>query len=165
MLKKVRSKVILGISPGTRLLGFAIIQDGELRDWGVMSFKEKWSKAKLKRILAVVENLVISYGVNIVVLKKVHPSRTSKGLHQLVTGLEKSAKVNRIKIYRYTIVEIKDALSPDERINKKVMAEMIVAKFPELNPELIKEHKSQNTHYTRMFEAAGLDMACLCMKK
>ena len=60
---------ILGISPGTKYLGIAVLRGPELRDWRVKAFKGRWSEGKLGKIEAVLASLVARYDPDILAVK------------------------------------------------------------------------------------------------
>ena len=65
-------------------MGFAIFYDSELRDWGVKNIEGRWSKEKQKRIMAFISDLIGQHKPNVLVVKALHPSRSSLNLNRLV---------------------------------------------------------------------------------
>jgi len=79
---------VLGISPGTRLTGLALLRDGELTDWRVKTFKGPWSESKLRDIVFALKTYIDDTGVSVVALKKPDVFRTSNGLERLISELK-----------------------------------------------------------------------------
>jgi len=149
---------ILGINPGTRYLGIAVLHDSELLDWRVKTFRGKWTKEKAERILDVIGEHIELYDINRIALKKLHPSRSSKNLKLLVSRIKALANKNRIKVRSYSINMLERFFLVDEKSNKKNLAEKIVSEYPVLIHELEKEKSNRNSYYLRIFEAVALGM-------
>jgi len=160
MLKK--SLRIIGINPGTRYLGIAVFQDWDLLDWRVKLLEGKWSKKKIDRVIDMICEYIELYDLNTIVLKKLHPSRSSNNLRLLVSRIKSLAVRKKIKVYEYSIKELEEIFINDERHNKKNLAEKMVSDYPCLIHELEKEkaHKNRNPYHLRMFEAVALGAAC-----
>jgi Holliday junction resolvasome RuvABC endonuclease subunit len=158
MLKK--SLRIIGINPGTRYLGIAVFQDWNLLDWRIKLLDGKWSKKKIDRVIDMICEYVELYELNTIVLKKVHPSRSSKNLGLLVSQIKSLAKRKKMKVYEYSIKELEEIFLRDERHNKKNLVEKMVSDYPFLIHELEKERAHKNPYHIRMFEAVALGAAC-----
>lgn len=147
---------ILGVNPGTKYLGLAVFLGPELRDWGLKTFKGKWSKEKMRRIRGVVSSQITKYGINILVIKKLHPSRSSTNLKKLVIEIKNYCRKKGLKIFSYSIQELEANFSDEKRINKKTLAELLAQEYPEISRELTKERKNKNPYFWRLFEAVAL---------
>lgn len=151
---------VIGINPSSRYLGLSFFQGNELRDWRVKCFKEKMCKKKLERIMSSVSDFVERYNPEFFSLKKLHVSKSSKKLDLLVRQIKEYAKLNNIKVYDYSIKEMENHFSPEKRISKNKMVELVVSKYPVLFHELKKENDNYNSYYIRMFEAVALGSIC-----
>ena len=80
-------KRIVCINLGTRYLGLAAFQGGDLRDWRVRSFNGRWSSDKEKKIIGFLKEYLDRWQPDIVVSKQFHPSRTSEELERLAARL------------------------------------------------------------------------------
>ena len=158
MLKNTK---IIGISPGTRYIGYAIFYSSELRDWGVKNVEGKWSKEKQKRIMSFISNLTTEHKPNAIAIKKLHPSRSSPNLNRLVTKIKESSERKRLKVYQHSIKEIESFFYLDGRINKRALAEKVAEKYSVLSHELNREKTITNPYYIRMFEAVALGSLCI----
>ena len=96
MSKNLKITKIIGISPGTRYVGYAIFYDSELRDWGVKNIEGRWSKEKQKKIMAFISDLIGQHKPNVLVVKALHPSRSSQNLNQLVRKIKEISKRKRL---------------------------------------------------------------------
>lgn len=162
-------KNILAINPGTKYLGIAVFEDSDLRDWGIKVIPGKWTKSKMIKIQAVITDLIFQYHPDTIALKSIHPSRRSGNLNALLSEIRNIAKRKGIGIEEYSIEDLKSFYSPEEKINKRQMAELIAARYPVLSHELDRElkilldertktikEKRLRKYYSRMFEAVAL---------
>jgi Holliday junction resolvasome RuvABC endonuclease subunit len=156
MSKNSKNTKIIGISPGTRYIGYAIFYGSELRDWGIKNIEGRWSKEKQKKIMAFISILTEQHKPKALAIKKLHPSRSSPNLNRLVTKIKESAERKRLKVYQHSIKEIESFFHPDGRINKRVLAEKVAEKYSVLSHELRREKTIMNPYYIRMFEAVAL---------
>jgi Holliday junction resolvasome RuvABC endonuclease subunit len=149
---------ILGISPGTRSVGLAVMKAEELIEWRVKTFKGSWTHGKLKDILFVLTRYIEDHSVKVIALKKPDMQRSSSGLNQLVSELTVWAKMNRIKTLSFTLQEMKKHFSKEKPFSKAEMIRQVASKFPELFSEYNKEQKNKNPYYTKMIEAIALTL-------
>ncbi len=152
---------IIGINPSSRYLGLSFFQGNDLRDWRIKCFSEKMCKKKLDRIMYSISDFIKKYNPDTIALKKLHSSKSSKKLDHLVNQIKEFAGKNNINVYEYSIKEMENYFSPDQRISKNKMGEIVVSKYPELFYELKKENYNFNAYYIRMFEAVALASICL----
>jgi len=159
MAKKTHK--IIGINPGTRYIGIAVFYGSELRDWQVKNMEGRWSKEKKEKLTMTLSSLIDSYESDILAIKSLHPSRSSPVLNRLVGGIKDLSRRRGLRVYEYSTDEVKKHLSPDAKINKRKLAEMVTSKYPLLRHELSKEQANMNPYYIRMFEAVALGSLCL----
>jgi hypothetical protein len=151
---------IMGINPGTRYLGLAIIDGSGLLDWRIKSFEGKWTKGKVDRILDTIRKQIDYFDINAIILKKLHPSRSSKNLKIVVLKIMSLARNRRIKIQSHSIKELEKTYIEGVKLNKRNLAERIVGEYPVLVHEFNKEKSHKNSYYLRMIEAVALAAAC-----
>jgi Holliday junction resolvasome RuvABC endonuclease subunit len=151
---------VIGINPGTRYLGIAIFQNSELLDWRIKTFPGKWTKEKTDKILAIIRQQIEYYDIRKIIIKKLHPLRSSKNLKFLVAKMTALVRRRRIDIQRFSIKELEKTFIGDMKPNKQNLAERIVRQYPVLVPELNKEKSNKNSYYLRMIEAVALAAAC-----
>lgn len=151
---------ILALNPGTRYLGIAIFRGAELRDWGVKVAGGKWSKEKEKKIKDIILALIDEYKPSILAIKKLNPCRSSSNLTRLSTKIKSLSRRKGLRVYQYSIGDLKAFFSPKDKINKKNIAEIVTRDYPALCHELRKEKSHKNSYYIRMFEAVTLGLVC-----
>jgi len=87
------------------------------------------------------------------VVKKLHLSRSSRNLNSLVGSIKTIAKEKNLKLCLYSLEDIKKELAAERRVNKMTIAEMMVVRYPFLIHELEREKKHKHPYFVRMFEA------------
>ncbi len=150
------AKVLLGISPGTRVVGLAVIFKGELVEWKVKTFKETWSRDKRRMILATINSICEYHDIQVISLKKIDPLKSSIQLNRLIVSIRKQAKRNGIKIYEYSLTDLEFDLLTGRKQNKKTLSQQVVDKHPELRKEYLQERNNRKEYYTKMFEAIAI---------
>ena len=144
---------ILGISPGTRTMGIGVIQDGELVEWQVKSFKGSWSKEKLSLIVETIASLCDHFQVTDVALKVVSPLRSSRNLLTLTNRITEMSKKHKIHISRFKVQDIRLKNGLHGKRSMDELMEHITQKYPVLKREYLKERNNLNPYYLKMFEA------------
>jgi len=147
------SVTILAINPGTKYVGIAIFQTSDLVYWGIRVLKGKWSQEKMRNIETALQNHINKYHVNLLVLKKLHSSRSSKNLNYLVKSIERLATKKGIELSFYSLNDVKKFLAVGMKTNKMGIAGIVTARYPFLIHELEKEKKHKHPYFVRMFEA------------
>ena len=132
-------------------MGFAIMSDGELVDWGVKNFKGKWSKKRENKILQIFQRLVIDYQVSGIAVKISHSTRRSKNLERIYLLIRTSTKERGLKLSEFSIEKIKQNCLKAK--NKQEVVRFLKRRFPELNGDVSRKTKDS---YFRQFEAIAV---------
>ncbi len=131
--------------------------------------KGRWSKKKLGKALDVIADAIGRYRPDVLAIKRLHPSRTSRGLESFVLQLRRSCLRNRVEIVQYTIKQLEEYFCREGQKNKKSLAESVAAMYPELYSELNIEYpepkpgedeKHKTPYHIKMFEAVALGAIC-----
>jgi len=150
---------ILGISLGTRLIGIAVIRNGELIDYRVKTFKQRWSKEKQKEILGFIQTLIEYFTVQEVVVKPCNPLRASKRINQLSLELKKLLGGRKVNTHFYSLATVKLGLAIKSK-NKEGLMEAITERYFELRKIYLKEINNRHSYYEKMFEAIAIAKWC-----
>ena len=153
-------KALLGISPGTRVIGLAVICKGELVEWKVKSFKEMWSRDKRGLILATIRRICEYHNIQVIALKKIDPLRSSPQLEILVTAIVRQAERHRIKVKQYSLSDLDYDLRNGRKQTKDSLSENVVSRHPELKKKYLRERNNRTEYYTKMFEAIAMAEQC-----
>lgn len=151
---------IIGINPGSKYLALAVFQGSDLRYWGIRVLKGKWSKEKIEKAKEILADLINRHELNVLAVKKLHGSRSSKNLNLFTAKLREFSKIKGLRVHEYSIKDLEKFFSPEEKINKKQLAELVAAEYPFLSQVLAKEKRNRNPYAIRMFEAIALGLRC-----
>lgn len=148
-----RESAILGISPGTRVTGLAIVEAGKLRDMQAREYKDRESLKSL--ILDFIEK----YQVGAIAMKKAPSWLHTTSLRKLYGDIRRIADNTGIFLCEYDTQTLRDAL-PGDHPNKQSLIRYLTQQFPEL---VIPYHKAANRrkpHTERLFEAVACAHVC-----
>lgn len=143
--------IILGLSPGTRVLGYALISDGELLDWGVKGFKGRWTEQRPGKVKSVVQDLVDKFQIAHLALKISDTVQRTRNLDDVYARLTTFAKRKKLPLTTYSIEKLKQNCGRTK--NKREILRFVQQYFPELAGYPSIEIREPNF---RMFEAIAV---------
>jgi len=149
------SQKVLGINPGTRYLGYAVLYGQELVDWGIKVLKGKWSEGKIKKAIRILSDLIERYEPNVLVIKKLHPARRTENLLRLTNTIKRFVQRKNLKVYQYSIKEIEKSLIKNGKLNKRNIFEIMVECYPSLQIGQRREEICKNPYFYRTLEAVA----------
>jgi Holliday junction resolvasome RuvABC endonuclease subunit len=152
---------ILAINPGSRYVGLAVFYGSDLRDWMVRSLAGNSLEEKSVAYVSLLSGLIEKHGISVLVIKALHPARSSKTLRHLVQQAKKMCRAKHLSVSEFSINDLKRAITPNERSNKRRLMEEMATRYPFLYPKLERQSKSRNPYLVRMFEAVALGVAHL----
>ena len=150
------TEAILGISPGTRSIGVAVIRDGRLQHWRIHSFPGPWSNKKLRYIQNTLVRYMVRFDVSVMAIKVPDKFPNSTGYNQLIGGINVICERRQILSNYYTLKDLKIEFSGGTQASRNELLKDIVGKYPELLPEFRKENENANSYFFRLFEAVGV---------
>jgi Holliday junction resolvasome RuvABC endonuclease subunit len=78
----------------------------------------------------------------------------------LVRQIKTVARRRGIRVREYSIQDVKVALCPDVKANKRRLAGVLAAMYPALAYDLEREMQNRNPYRVRSFEAVALAAVC-----
>ncbi len=144
---------MLGISPGTRRMGVAVVKEGKLSHWQVQTFPGVWSNSKLECILKVIIGYIEQHSVERIAIKIPDALPTSTAFIQLIGSLNVMAQSMSVPVQYCTLRDLKLAYAETEDISRTSLIESMAKQHPELLPEYHKEKRNKEGYYYKMFEA------------
>ena len=156
---------ILAVNPGSRYMGYAVYYDTDLVDWGVKVIPKGVKGSLGKRASKVLSYLIGSHQIKRLILKSLHPSRTSSGLRAIVRSFKQYSVKNRIRIHEYDISRVKQSLIDEGRRNKMNLMDSVSKRFSFLIPEYERAKKEKRPYLVRMFEAVALGINDLMQRE
>lgn len=148
--------VVLGVSPGTRYMGIAILCDRKLVKWKLCSFPKKWTPQKLKTIVSSFENYISKSNTKVIAIKVPDTLPLSKAYIQLVGTINALCESKNIKPVYYTLNDLKIRYCGTQSVNKEWLAQTITLQNPELEKYLNKKNDTGKLHYEKIFEAVAV---------
>jgi hypothetical protein len=147
--------IVIGISPGTRCLGVAILRNGKLDEWKIHSFPQAWSNGKLKSILKCIKGWLKKNNADAVAIKIPDELPISKSYIQLVRTLNRLFTREECKIFYYSLSDLKTHWCKDGKVSKVTLIECLTAKYQELLPEYHTGINCKTAYYHKLFEAVA----------
>jgi Holliday junction resolvasome RuvABC endonuclease subunit len=148
-----KETIVLGISPGTRSVGFALMCGNELLGFEIQSFKETWSRKKLRRILEAISFQIIQYDIREVAVKVPDNMPASKGFSQIIGSMNVLFEAKKIKKKYYSLTDIQKKLGIADG-TQELIAEAMAQKYPALSRAHSKKHLK--IYYRKLFEAVAV---------
>jgi hypothetical protein len=147
---------IIGINPGTRYLGLAVLYGRELMDWRIKTLPGKWSEGKIEKAKKILSDLFDLYEPNVLVIKKLHPARRTENLERLTKEIKHFARRKGLRVYQYSIKDIETRFVESKKLNKRNLIEEVVKLHPAIRHNVEKERHNKNRYYCRGIEGIGL---------
>jgi Holliday junction resolvasome RuvABC endonuclease subunit len=154
---------ILGINPGSKYIGFAAFSGPDLLDWGLRVNHAKTPRGRIRVGVQIFRETIHRFQPATLALKRLHSSRTSTSLDRLTDLIKELSRRRKLTVHQYSITQLKKALCPKRRCNKRELAAAMVAMHPVLSRDLQKEMTNpdpEHPYYLRMFEAVALGVVC-----
>lgn len=154
---------ILAIDPGTRYIGFALLDKGELVHYGVKTIsKMKSSNETLMRGRKIILRLINDFQPQVLVVEKTFfgNNKDSILLNTFVKQIQTIGKKKRLEVVSIATNTVRKAICGNGTASKEDVARAIVSRFPELQPYLTSDRKWKERFQQNMFDAVALGLAC-----
>ncbi len=136
---------LLAIDPGTREMGYAVLEATELLHFGVYTFPHHLSARQLcahgQRFLA---GVITAFAPRLLVMERivVATSTRSPRLHVFVEELRRYATDHHLQVAAYAPTTIKKAVTGHATATKRAVAETLLQWYPYLGAALLERHKN-----------------------
>jgi len=150
---------ILAIDPGTRLMGVALLEKGQLIYHGVKVIKKGNSpNQNLQNARKAVLRLVSDLKPCMLVVEKTFfaNSRNTSVLNVFVNEIKAIGRRKGIKTVLFSPSTVKKFICGNGWADKKDVARAIVSKFPELKVYLTQDRAWKERFHQNMFDAVAL---------
>jgi len=152
----------LAISPGTREMGFAVLESTDLLYFGVHTFKHRQST---RRLLAegqqFIQGLIDTFAPQAFVIEKTwfaHSTRSAR-LRGFVEAMQRSALRQGLTVLTYTSPVVKKMLCGHGQVTKRAVAETLVRKhYSYLAKYLRRDLRTRDRYWQHMFDAVALGL-------
>jgi len=161
MTKKNR---ILAIDPGTREMGVAVLENGNLVYHGVETFRKLPSpQGRLRQGRAAVARLIRDFRPAVLVVEKtfIGKNRNAALLNVLGDEIEALGRRHGITVVSLAPNTVKKAVAGYGWATKAEVAKAIAARYPKLKAYLPPGRKWKQQQHYNMFDAVAMGVACL----
>jgi hypothetical protein len=142
---------VFSVSLGTREIGVAILNQGQLIHWQTHSFHGVWSDEKLEAILKRCDRYIIQYRVGHVVIKIPPITHLSKTYLTLLKRLSDLVQERDCMVACNTKADLKGMVS--DITNPQTLMSYVTLHHPILLPEQAQELAAKRPYHIKMFEA------------
>ena len=161
-MKKKIVRRILAIDPGTRYIGFALLEGSKLIHYGVKTILSARQKAETLRLgKEIVSRLIADYRPEILVVEKTFfgNNRDSVLLNTFARQIQTLGKKQGLKVVSIAANSVRKVICGNGAANKDDVARVMVLRFPELKPYLTSNRRWKERYYRNMFDAVALGIA------
>ncbi len=152
---------ILAIDPGTRNMGIALFENGELLYHGVKTIRKRRSPHEnLKEARKTVLRLIRDFKPQVLAVEKTFfaNNRNSALLNVLGDEIKAIGKRKGLKVVAFAPSAVKKAISGNGWASKEEVARAVVARYPELKAYLGQDRGWKNRFHSNMFDAVAVGM-------
>lgn len=152
---------ILGVDPGTRELGWAVLEGEELLAFGVRTIPYGLPVHDLLREgEAVVDQLLATFEPQILVIEHTFWVRMRRAaiLRILVSELKRRAQARGIRVLGYAPTAVKKAVAGHGHAPKVEVAKAVVRRWPRLSVYMCGDPHVDERYWGNMFDAVALAM-------
>ena len=160
--KPNRPRRVLAIDPGTREMGVALLEAGQLLYHGVKVFptQDRSARDRLTRAVTSVQRMIVDFKPSVLVIEKTFfaANRNVALLNVLADEICLIARRDGLCVLRFAPSTVKKRIAGTGRASKMDVAKVVVARFPELTVYLGQRRKWQEDFHGNMFDAVALGL-------
>ncbi|MEZ5016062.1 MAG: hypothetical protein R2800_03365 [Flavipsychrobacter sp.] len=134
-------------------MGYAVFHKGELIDWRIKAFRDKWSKKKQKKILQAFAHVLNTYPIQTVISKEPHPTYCTKEVYQLINEIKAITKKKGVSFIPYSLEKLDLSKNSSQKVG---VINLTLEKYPHLKRHCETERQTRAEYYIKMFEAIAL---------
>ena len=163
-MRSTKKTKILAIDPGTREMGVAVLENGNLMYHGVVSIKRRTSPhEKLRDARMVVSRMIRDFAPTVLVVEKMFFANNRNVALLNVFGDEIKAlgKRHGLQVTSIAPSTVKKTICGNGRASKGEVARVIASKYPELSVYLTQDRKWKQKYHENMFDAVALGLTAI----
>lgn len=147
---------ILGVSPGARFIGIAVMKEGEVVDAKIKPFNGIWSIEKLDLVETYFSEIIKKYSIKVVVLKVPPAVYITSRLAEVISRIKEVAKRSNCEVVTFTHHEVKHHFFGKRRTHTRMLVKRIVEITQDFLLEANREQENHSGYYFKMFEAIAV---------
>lgn len=151
---------ILAIDPGTREIGFAVLDGNELLDYGVKRVsKQPTPRALMQKVDAIITRIIIQHNPSLLAIKKPAVVQYSSRLVEAVgEQIKSTGERHGLTVYEFEPKAIRQFVCQSPKATKQDMTKIIADRCLELARYADPKNKEEALYWGRMFEAIAVGL-------
>ena len=141
---------VLSLDPFYRGFGFAVLESGptQIADWGI----RHCGKVGSRDCAVALQRMIARYAPSAIVTEDLREARTlrARSLRVFITGLSDAADEASVKLRTYARADVRAVFEPAGAITKEQIANVLIARFPELESRRPPPRKVWESEDSRM---------------
>jgi len=154
---------ILAIDPGTREIGVALLQNGDLIYHGVKTIRKRGSpQERLKEGRKIVLRLIQDFKPQVLAVEKTFFAKNKNAalLNVFAEEIKAIGKQQGMTVVSFAPNTVKKFICGNGRASKAEVARVVIARFPELKVFLTQDRAWKERYHQNMFDAVALGICC-----
>lgn len=154
---------VLAVDPGCRELGVAVLRGSELLFYGVKSItNRKNPQTILETVSSHVRNLIKKHRPDYLAVEKIAVKQHSSYAFLAVAAeqIKATARESNLPVYEYAPKDVRKRLCRTARATRRETAEILAARYPELNCYYLRNAKWERDYYGNLFDAVAVSVVC-----
>ena len=155
---------ILAIDPGTREMGVAVLEDSNLLDYSVKTFRHRGNpKLLLAQVDKLITRLITEAKPDVLAIEKNMFSQIQQNylLTLAVAKIKAVAKRMKVEVREYAPNTVRKVVCNDGTAKKRELARAVALRYPELKVYLDSDKKWKQRYWQNLFDAVAVALACL----
>ena len=166
-MRKSKPSITLCLDPGTKEMGIAVLEDGQLLDYRVKTFRNgRKPHELLGQAKTVMVELLEEVRPQVVVIEKPFFAKTKRSalLTFLVQELRDRLAAQGVSVREYGPRQVREILLDNPKATKRDIARFVAERFPELAQHLHFGEFWKEKYWSHVFDAVALGLADLTTK-
>ncbi len=156
MKKKTR---VLAIDPGTRYIGFALLEGKALIHYGVKTIDDgKSAEGKLKEGKGTILRLLGDFRPNVLTIEQTYfaKNKSARLLNKFVREIISLGRKKRLRVTVIATNTVRKQICGNGAAGKDDVARVLVGQYPELLPYLTSDKRWKELYFRNMFDAVAV---------
>lgn len=154
--------VVIGISPGSRFVGIAVLKGLDLKDVRIRVIVKGTSPDRIRKLSSYLHKLFKRYQPVAVALKGVRESHTSPLLDQVMEAIRRTVGESYVLLHEYSLERLKGEYDDSRMGNRYELARRVVLEFC-LPDHPFRTSKWAREYHLRVVEAVAAAKVCTAM--
>ncbi|MDQ3802266.1 MAG: crossover junction endodeoxyribonuclease RuvC [Acidobacteriota bacterium] len=158
----MKGKTILAVDPGTREIGVAVVEDGQLVRYETKTNRTRKTPQEARAGVArIVRHLIIEYDPSVLAIKQpLIVQQSAATLAAVIKEIKGVARKEGLLVREYAPKVLRQRICGAGRTTKRETARCLSVRYPELTRYAARESRSDELYYARLFEAVAVGLVC-----